>query len=123
MNTLFHFIRDAHVLALVDVAVAKESSSLNLSHSHLTEVPSNLGACTALTKLLLHCNAIQQLPAFVVHLNHLATLTLDYNSLDHFPPLVCTLRSLTNLNISCNEVRRIPSEIGQLINLEARLTY
>lgn len=60
MNTLFHFIHDSHVLALVDVAVAKESTSLNLSHSNLTELPSNLGDCTELLKLFLHCNGIKQ---------------------------------------------------------------
>lgn len=139
MNTLFHFIRDSHILALVDVAVAREATSLNLSHSQLSEVPSNMGDCIVLTKLMLHCNSIKkvktniilqnlryqidfdlQLPEFCVRLVNLTTLTLDYNSLDHFPAVLCDIRSLTNLNVSCNELQHIPAEIGKLTNLQVQ---
>lgn len=58
MNNFYHFIRENHILAIVDIATTKESSTLNLSHNDIKEIPHNLGACTCLSKLFLHHNSI-----------------------------------------------------------------
>lgn len=58
MNPLYDYIRDNHIMAIVDVASAKKAPTLDLSYNEITEVPDNLVDCTELTNLRLQGNNI-----------------------------------------------------------------
>ncbi|KAJ6640539.1 Malignant fibrous histiocytoma-amplified sequence 1 [Pseudolycoriella hygida] len=120
MNTFYHFVRDNHLLAIVETAQVKGSVCLNLSNNDLKYVPENIHTCNRLVKLFLHKNLITKLPSTLPTLINLHTLTLDYNGLNEFPKVLCELKSLTNLNISCNNIKTLPSEIGQMSLLQVR---
>lgn len=58
MNTFYHFVRDNHLLAIVETASVKGSVCLNLSNNDLKYVPDNIHTCNRLVKLFLHKNVI-----------------------------------------------------------------
>src|SRR4051794_29047192 len=67
---------------------------LDLSRSHITQLPKQLG-----------------------HLTHLQVLSLDSNQLTHIPPELGLLAKLQLLSLDNNQLTHIPPELGQLANL------
>ena len=60
MNNLYHFVRDTHILVSIEEAIIRESTTLNLSHNFINEIPNCLASCTCLLRLFLHNNKILQ---------------------------------------------------------------
>lgn len=60
MNTFYHFVRENHILAIIDVARINESIALNLTDNDIKTIPDAIGNCTCLMKLYLHKNSISK---------------------------------------------------------------
>lgn len=59
MNAVYNFIKDNHVIAVVENAHEKRSSTLNLAKYELFEIPELVTKCTHLMKLYLNHNEIK----------------------------------------------------------------
>lgn len=66
MNTFYHFVRDNHLLAIVETASVKGSVCLNLSNNDLKYVPDNIHTCNRLVKLFLHKNLITKVCTYSI---------------------------------------------------------
>ena len=59
MNAVYNFIKDNHILAVVENAHEKRSSTLNLAKYELCEIPELVTKCNHLMKLYLNQNEIK----------------------------------------------------------------
>lgn len=64
MNSVYNFIKDNHVIAVVENAYEKRSSTLNLAKYELFEIPELVTKCTHLMKLYLNHNEIKYVSIF-----------------------------------------------------------
>ncbi|XP_049882283.1 leucine-rich repeat protein SHOC-2-like isoform X2 [Pectinophora gossypiella] len=119
MSAILKFIRENHILALIEQAIVKKKSRLSLNAFEITEIPNLLYNCMDVENLYLHRNKITVIPVQITDLLNLTTLTLDYNNLSTLPPELGNLKNLVNLNISYNPLNVLIPEIGELENLEA----
>uniref|UniRef100_A0A2A4KAW5 Leucine-rich repeat protein soc-2 homolog n=1 Tax=Heliothis virescens TaxID=7102 RepID=A0A2A4KAW5_HELVI len=119
MSAILKFIRENHILALIEQAIAKKKSRLSLNAFEIIEIPELLYTCSDVEHLYLHRNKITVVPVEITQLVNLTTLTLDYNNITHLPPEIGHLKNLVNLNISYNPLKVLIPEIGELENLEA----
>ncbi|CAK1549389.1 unnamed protein product [Leptosia nina] len=119
MSAILKFIRENHILAIIEQAIAKKKSRLSLNSFEITEIPLLLYSCLELEHLYLHLNNITTVPVQITELLNLTTLTLDYNNITSLPAEIGNLKNLVNLNISYNPLKVLIPEIGELENLEA----
>ncbi|KAJ8706116.1 hypothetical protein PYW07_010893 [Mythimna separata] len=119
MSAILKFIRENHILALIEQAIVKKKSRLSLNAFEIIEIPDLLYTCSDVEHLYLHRNKITVVPQEITQLLNLTTLTLDYNNITHLPPEIGHLKNLVNLNISYNPLKVLIPEIGELENLEA----
>ncbi|XP_075987584.1 uncharacterized protein LOC142984111 isoform X2 [Anticarsia gemmatalis] len=119
MSAILKFIRENHILALIEQAIVKKKSRLSLNAYEIIEIPSLLYTCSDVEHLYLHRNKITIVPMEITQLVNLTTLTLDYNNISSLPPEIGNLKNLVNLNISYNPLNVLIPEIGDLENLEA----
>ncbi|XP_063630427.1 leucine-rich repeat-containing protein 1 [Cydia splendana] len=119
MSSILKFIRDNHILAIIESAVVKKKSRLSLNAFDITEIPSLLYTCYEVEHLYLHRNKITTISVELTQLLNLTTLTLDYNNISSLPPEIGSLKNLVNLNLSYNPLQVLIPEIGELENLEA----
>ncbi|CAG9790055.1 unnamed protein product [Diatraea saccharalis] len=119
MSAILKFIRENHILALIEQTIAKKKSRLSLNAYEITEIPGLLYTCLEVEHLYLHRNKITNVPVQITQLVNLTTLTLDYNNIDSLPAEIGNLKNLVNLNISYNPLKVLIPEIGDLENLEA----
>lgn len=119
MSAILKFIRENHILALIEQAIVKKKSRLSLNAYEITEIPSLLYTCSEVEHLYLHRNKITTVPVEIIQLVNLTTLTLDYNNITFLPPEIGNLKNLVNLNISYNPLNVLIPEICDLENLEA----
>ena len=98
----------------------KESRNgkLNLSHSHLTEIPSYVFKMTELKVLNLHDNKLTKIPAEIGQLVNLEKLVISRNDLIELPPEIGKLVNLKKLSVKANKLTYLPKEIGQMKLLE-----
>ncbi|XP_045781332.1 leucine-rich repeat protein soc-2 isoform X2 [Maniola jurtina] len=119
MSAILKFIRENHILAVIEQAIAKKKSRLSLNSFEISEIPSLLYSCLEVEHLYLHINNITSVPVQITQLLNLTTLTLDYNNISSLPAEIGNLKNLINLNISYNPLHILIPEIGDLENLEA----
>ncbi|XP_050680393.1 leucine-rich repeat protein SHOC-2 isoform X2 [Leptidea sinapis] len=119
MSAILKFIREHHILAVIEQAIAKKKTRLSLNAFEITEIPTLLYGCKELEHLYLHLNKISTVPVEITQLYKLTTLTLDYNNIETLPAEIGNLKNLVNLNISYNPLKVLIPEIGELENLEA----
>lgn len=119
MSRILQFIRENHILALIEGAIDSKKLRLNLNGFSIIELPGLLFTCYDIEQLFLHRNKIYRLPAQISDMTNLTTLTLDYNNLTALPSEIGNLKNLINLNISSNPLNVLIPEIGDLENLEA----
>ncbi|KAM3968532.1 LOW QUALITY PROTEIN: uncharacterized protein ACR2FA_011344 [Aphomia sociella] len=118
MSAILKFIRENHILAVIEQAIVKKSR-LSLNAFEITEIPSLLYTCLEVQHLYLHKNKITNVPMQITHLINLTTLTLDYNNIIALPSEIGNLKNLVNLNISYNPLDVLIPELFELENLEA----
>ncbi|KAL0859953.1 hypothetical protein ABMA27_010271 [Loxostege sticticalis] len=119
MSAILKFIRENHILALIEQTIAKKKSRLSLNAFEITEIPGLLYTCLEVEHLYLHRNKITNVPVQITQLVNLTTLTLDYNNISSLPAEIGNLKNLVNLNISYNPLKVLIPEICELENLEA----
>ncbi|GBP26301.1 Leucine-rich repeat protein SHOC-2 [Eumeta japonica] len=119
MSAILKFIRENHILALIEQAIVKKKSRLSLNAFEITDIPNLLYTCSDVEHLYLHKNKISRLSVQITQLTNLTILTLDYNNITSLPPEIGNLKNLTNLNLSYNPLKVLIPEIGELENLEA----
>ncbi|KAJ0170476.1 hypothetical protein K1T71_013847 [Dendrolimus kikuchii] len=119
MSAILKFIRENHILALIEQALSKKKTRLSLNDFEIIEIPSLLYTCAEIEHLYLHKNKINTVPIEIMQLVNLTTLTLDYNNISSLPSEIGNLKNLVNLNISYNPLNVLIPEIGELENLEA----
>src|SRR5262245_27748716 len=75
------------------------NGKLNLSHSHLTEIPSYVFEMKDLTVLNLHNNKIAEVPADIGKLVNLRKLILSRNDITSLPPEIGLLQNLEDFSV------------------------
>ena len=91
---------------------------LNLEGNQISgEVPTSLGAFTALTRLFLQRNAITGVPTDIGALTGLIALDLGDNDITALPTEMGALTSMQNLLLEGNALSSLPTEIGALTGL------
>lgn len=78
MNAVYNFIKDNHVIAVVENAHEKRSSTLNLAKYELIEIPELVTKCTHLMKLYLNHNEIKSVSDCVFIALSFNFLFVDY---------------------------------------------
>ncbi|KAL4706111.1 hypothetical protein ACJJTC_012910 [Scirpophaga incertulas] len=119
MSAILKFIRENHILAVIEQTIAKKKSRLCLNAYEITEIPNLIFGCYDVRDLYLHKNKIVDFPVQLTYLINLTTLTLDYNNLNTLPPEICNLKNLVNFNVSYNPLKVLIPEIFEMENLEA----
>ncbi|CAH2098835.1 unnamed protein product [Euphydryas editha] len=119
MSAILKFIRENHILAVIEQAIAEKKSRVILNSFEITDIPPLLFTCTHIEYLYLHTNELKEVPVQITQLLNLTTLTLDYNNISVLPPEIGNLKNLINLNVSYNPLKVLAPEIGELESLEA----
>lgn len=91
--------------------------NLDLSASHLTSLPEEIGLLTNLKKLQLDNNLLTYLPKEIGLLINLEWLALDNNLLTSLPKEIGNLTALKGLTIDYNKFVSLPEEMWNLVKL------
>lgn len=122
MNPLYDYIRDHHILAIVDVAAARKSSTLDLSYNEIAEVPSNLAECAELTNLRLQCNNITKVCPLSLSLSVVGLFvslvdiirSINPSTVHHrlqIPLFLATLQHLHTITLDFNALTEFPAAL------------
>jgi small GTP-binding protein len=84
----------------------------------LTELPNEIGECTALEELDLSFNSLKSLPESITNLQNLQTLNLFHNKFVELPEGIENLRKIVSLNFGWNSIKYLPNWIIRLQELE-----
>lgn len=102
-----------------DNSQPSNETTLNLSSSNLTKVPSDIFEKTDLIELNLSNNNLTgALPGEIRFLKNLQVLNLSGNNFTGVPAEVGQLSNLRVLNLSNNSLTGLPYELGNLKNLQ-----
>ena len=74
------------------------------------------------TALYLARNAITELSGSIGQMTQLSILDVSYNALLTVPLELCTLIDLSELYLHANQLRDLPTQLGNLFQLEVRLS-
>lgn len=97
---------------------------LILSENELTMLPQSIMNCKALTVLELYHNQLKTIPREISYLYNLTDLDLGFNQLDTLPITIAVMSRLNNLNLSMNKFSHFPGPVLSLSNLfSLDLTY
>lgn len=88
-----------------------ELTTLNLSDNQLTELPESIGELEQLTDLNSNTNLLTQLPDSIGELPQLTDLNLNTNLLIELPESIIDLENLVSLDISSNEITELSTAI------------
>jgi hypothetical protein len=98
-------------------SLPKSLKWLTLTDNKIKKIPSAIGDCKDIQKLILSGNEIEEIPAEIVSCENLELIRLASNKLEEFPSVLFSLPSLTWLAFSGNPfVKKIES--FQLIQFE-----
>ena len=92
-------------------------TSLSLTASKLTDLPTALWELKQLTTLELGNNNLIHLPEEVGRLTQLTTLAVQSNKLVSLPKSLDRLTQLTTLNLARNQLTELPEALGKLTQL------
>jgi Leucine-rich repeat (LRR) protein len=96
-------------------AQADAREELDLGGLNLRELPEELFAVTAVTRLRLPGNRLTALdPRVCTRLDRLTILDLASNRLDALPPEIGALQSLQALMLGVNKLASLPDELGNI---------
>lgn len=107
-------------------SLSEETRALDLSSSHLIEIPEEVFMFPNLQILLLNnanmhaitvLGGINVLPKEIGNLTNLIVLDLRLNSINKLPPEIGKLKNLRLLDLGGNKLDSLPNEIINLINL------
>ncbi|GIY57044.1 leucine-rich repeat-containing protein 47 [Caerostris extrusa] len=82
---------------------------LEISKTHLKELPVNIGQLTNLTRLVVSYNDLVKLPSEVENLKKLKFLDASHNALSELPSGLSGLMELMSLNVCSNQLSEIPA--------------
>ncbi len=91
--------------------------SLIIQECGLTELPEEIGGCSSLAYINLHC-PVRKLPSTIGNLSSLKTLICDCD-LDSLPSEIGNLTVLEKLDICSNKLNSLPESIGNLSSLKS----
>lgn len=100
-----------------EIGQLKQLIRLNLGYNNLSTLPSEIGQLTQLTDLNLGSNQFIALRSEIGQLKKLMDLGLGKNELSAFPLEILQLKQLMFLDLSFNKLNALPSEIEQLQQL------
>jgi Leucine-rich repeat (LRR) protein len=92
-------------------------NELQLQENELTEIPEGISALKNLTKLSFYKNQLKSLPDDLFDLN-LKVIDLYYNDLEVIPSEIGNLTDLEILFLAHNKIYSLPESIGELTNLD-----
>lgn len=103
---------------IINNALRRRQSSLDLSNFGLMELPPEIGQLRSLRKLDVSHNQLATLPSEIGDLAALTELDASANKLGEIPKNIGNLRNLQRLDLAKNKLQRLPSSIGTLGKLE-----
>jgi internalin A len=107
-------------LQRIEEARVTGATELNLCCLGLTEIPPEIGDLQGLEYLALHLNHLSSIDFSLVNLTSLSRyLDLSSNELTSLPSEIGNLVNLQELNLNNNQLTTLPPEIGNLGNLES----
>lgn len=89
---------------------------LDLSKTHLKELPSHIGNLSNLTRMIISFNELTKLPSEIQGLKKLKFMDVSHNSITELPSELSTLTELQSINVSSNQLTSIPP-LNDLIKL------
>ena len=95
----------------------KYLSHFDIHSNRLRSVPASVGTATALKRLNLAINIIEELPNEIGDLTYLQWLNMNDNKLKVLPPSIGKLKSLNKIGLVQNQLIALPNEIVGLRNL------
>ena len=113
VTSLDELIRHAN-----DPNLATLVTQVDISHSNLSEIPSEIGKLINLEYINLGYNEITSIPPEIGKLNNLTWIDLNGNEITSIPSEIGNLENLTRLSLHNNQITSIPTEIGKLNNLK-----
>ena len=96
-----------HLICFI-LLIFSSSAQKDVSHNSLSNIPTSIGSCTTLRKLLLHRNSISSLPGSIGNLQRLVELTLESNQCSTLPEEIQKLSQLTRLDLRYNKLAKVP---------------
>ncbi len=102
---------------IVNNALRRQQSRLDLSNFGLVELPPELGRLKSLSFLDISNNQLMKLPPELGDATALQTLRADRNKLVTLPNSLGQLRDLVHLNLNNNKLRELPKSISNLLSL------
>lgn len=64
MNPFYHFIKEYHVLAVIECAIQTEQTTLNFTNYDINHLPDLISNCKNLMKLYLHRNHVKEVSGY-----------------------------------------------------------
>nr|XP_006813579.1 PREDICTED: leucine-rich repeat and death domain-containing protein 1-like [Saccoglossus kowalevskii] len=101
-----------------EIGECHELQKLDLSFNKISKIPESLYALEQLTELNMRSNALTSVPDEIGKLKSMKTLNLSSNKIEKIPASLCALEKLTELNMGSNALTSIPDEIGKLKSME-----
>lgn len=102
---------------IVNNALRRKQTSLDLSNFGLVELPKEIGQLSSLKNLDISKNQLTALPAEIGDMQNLQRLYAQVNKITSIPDAIERLKQLRYLNLSDNKIREIPTSIRGLSNL------
>jgi len=98
-------------------------TSLDISSNQLTSLPTEIGSLTALTDLYLYSNKLTSLPDAIGNLTGVSNFQVQGNLLTSLPSSISKLTLLTELDVYDNQLASLPASIGDMTNLTTLPLY
>jgi len=118
MNYLIDSTGKEYTLAETTNALSGEIEALDISKSHLTEIPREIFNYPNLKILIISNNNISQLPPEITRLKEMRHLDITGNKLLTVPKEIGMLKNLQFLSLRNNSISKLPNEISNLQLLE-----
>jgi len=95
----------------------RQTGAMQLISMEMSEIPADVFAFTATTKLLLNCNDLRDVPSEMPLLTNLLSLSLANNKLMRLPVPVCHVSVLQSLVLDDNMIKELPAALNLLSSL------
>jgi internalin A len=106
------------LLAVIEEAKQSRQTMLDLSWSHIEDLPEEIQELDSLTHLNLSHNRLRTLPESIGRLINLVSLEVMNNQLTSLPESIGELNRLVMLDVRSNTIQQLPWTIGNLNLLE-----